>query len=251
MKGLLTVIGSGPGDPNLIVPAAKREIKKAEVIAGYPKYLKLLGTLIDGKKTITTGMRKETERVEEALKTAAEGNRVCLVSSGDAGIYGMAGLALEMLYDKKLEDVVEVKVMPGITAASSCASLLGAPLMHDFCVISLSNLLTKTELIELRLKLAAEGDFVTVLYNPKSSRRVELIETARKTFLNHRSPNTPVGIVNDAYRDSCTVDITTLEKLCDDYENINMSSTVIIGNSSTKHIGGHMITPRGYQLGIN
>lgn len=248
MKGQLTIIGMGPGAVDYIVPAAIREIKEADVIAGYTRYIKLVEKLTEDKRIITTGMRKETERVTAALDSAAEGNKVCLISSGDAGVYGMAGLALEMLYEKGLDSIIDVKIVPGITAASSCASLLGAPLMHDFCVISLSDLLTSKSLIEKRLQLAAEGDFVTVLYNPKSKKRVELIETARKIFLHHRATDTPVGIVNDAYRETSEVQISSLDKLSDEYEKINMSSTLIIGNSNTKKIGCCMITPRGYKL---
>ena len=248
MKGTLTVIGMGPGAADLTAPAASAVIYTADAIAGYTRYIKLLGKPAEGKEIIATGMRKETERVAAALDAAASGKKVCLISSGDAGVYGMAGLALEMLYDRKLETEVEVGIIPGITAASSCAALLGAPLMHDFCVISLSDLLTDKSLIEKRLKLAAEGDFVTVLYNPKSSRRVELIETARLSFLEHRNGDTPVGIVNDAYRETCKTRISTLKKLAAEYEEINMSSTLIIGNSSTKKLGTHMVTPRGYKL---
>ena len=143
MKGTLTVIGMGPGSAEMLTPAAAKEIESADSIAGYTRYIGLIGEMASGKEIIKTGMRKETERVSAALDAAASGKKVCLISSGDAGVYGMAGLALEMLYDRKLEDEVEVKVVPGITAASSCAALLGAPLMHDFCVISLSDLLTE------------------------------------------------------------------------------------------------------------
>ncbi len=247
MNGIITVAGMGPGPKELMAPAVIEAIKAADTIAGYTSYIKLLNELINGKNIISTGMRSEVERVEASLEAAAAGSSVCLVSSGDAGVYGMAGLALEMLYDRGLDKDVEIRIIPGITAASSCAALLGAPLMHDFCVISLSDLLTPKELIEKRLRLAAEGDFVTVLYNPKSRRRVELIETACKTFLLHRSGETPVGIVNNAYREACTVKISCLNKLADHYDDIDMSSTLIIGSSSTQKIGNRMITPRGYK----
>ncbi len=248
MKGTLIVLGIGPGSPEMMSQAARREIEESQVIVGYTRYLSLVKDLIQGKETFGTGMTKETERVRESLNLAATGKRVCLISSGDAGVYGMAGLALELQYAMELEDQVEVKVVPGITAANSCASLLGAPLMHDFAVISLSDLLTPKETILRRLELAAEGDFVTVLYNPKSKKRVDHIEQARQIYLKHRKGSTPVGVVNEAYRETCEVMITTLDELEGLYDRIHMGSTVIIGNSATRRMGDRMVTPRGYEV---
>jgi len=185
--------------------------------------------------------------VEIALDQAAKGKKVCLVSSGDAGVYGMAGLALELLSQHESTNI-DLDIVPGITAASSCAALLGAPLMHDFAVISLSNLLTDSDLIKKRLVLAAEGDFVTVLYNPKSSKRTVLLEEARNIFLEKRAENTPVGIVKNGYRESSSVAISTIKELPGMYDQIDMTTTLIIGNSHTFNWGEYMVTPRGYDL---
>lgn len=247
MKGKLSVIGLGPGFEDYIIPAACKSLEQADIIVGYHKYLKLIEDLIPGKEKQGTGMHKEIERVQTAIEQAAQGEKVCLVSSGDAGVYGMAGLALELLSKQKSTNI-DLDIVPGITAASSCAALLGAPLMHDFAVISLSNLLTDSDLIRKRLTLAAEGDFVTVIYNPKSSKRTVLLEEARKIFLEKRAKKTPVGIVKNAYRNSSSVTISTLTELSGMYDQIDMKTTLIIGNSLTFQWGKYMITPRGYDL---
>ena len=247
MKGKLAVIGLGPGFENYIIPAARQKLDEADIIVGYHKYLKLIKDLIPDKETMGTGMRKELERVQIAVEQADLGKKVCLVSSGDAGVYGMAGLALELLSGQKNINI-DIEIVPGITSASSCAALLGAPLMHDFAVISLSNLLTDSDLIKKRLILAAEGDFVTVLYNPKSSKRTALLEDTVKIFLGKRKGNTPVGIVKNGYRESSSVTISTLEDLPELYDQIDMTTTLIIGNSLTFQWGKYMITPRGYDI---
>ena len=247
MKGKLSVIGLGPGFEDYIIPAARKSLDAADIIVGYHKYLKLIENLISEKEKLGTGMRKEIERVKIALDQAAKGKKVCLVSSGDAGVYGMAGLALELLSQHESTNI-DLDIVPGITAASSCAALLGAPLMHDFAVISLSNLLTDSDLIKKRLVLAAEGDFVTVLYNPKSSKRTVLLEEARNIFLEKRAENTPVGIVKNGYRESSSVAISTIKELPGMYDQIDMTTTLIIGNSHTFNWGEYMVTPRGYDL---
>lgn len=189
-------------------------------------------------------MTKEIDRVELALKEAQKGKQVAIVSSGDAGVYGMAGLVLETVSKQELD--LEVEIIPGITAANAAASTLGAPLMHDYAVISLSDLLTPWEVIVDRLKKAASGDFVVALYNPKSRQRQQQIVEARDIFLQHKEPTTPVGIVRSAKRGSEEMVITDLQHMLE--EEINMVTTVIIGNSETFSFTNFMITPRGYEV---
>ncbi|WP_028974274.1 precorrin-3B C(17)-methyltransferase [Spirochaeta cellobiosiphila] len=247
IKPKLYVIGIGPGDGDYIIPAARTALEESELIVGYGKYLNLLGPLIENKECFTSGMTKEIDRVKYAVDQALTGRSVAIVSSGDSGVYGMAGLAYE-LWKKGGGLGRDIQVVPGITAANSCAALLGAPLMHDYAVISLSDLLTERSLIVKRLELASQGDFVTVLYNPKSKKRVSLIEEARQIFLQSRSPQTPVGMVTAAYREACDIQISTLEQMSALYENMNMNSTVIIGNSQSRRWGDVIITPRGYPV---
>lgn len=191
-------------------------------------------------------MTRETERAAYAIKMAGRGNDVCLVSSGDPGIYGMAGLALELL---KREDAKKIKleVIPAITAAGACAALLGAPLSNDFAVISLSDLLTERKEIERRLLAAARGDFVIALYNPKSAKRTALLKKAWRIFSRYRKPNTPVGIVKNAYRDGQKIILTTL-KDAGSISDIDMTTTIIVGNSKTRVKNGSMLTLRGYHV---
>lgn len=191
---------------------------------------------------VKSAMKKEIERCEETLKLAEEGNVVALISSGDAGVYGMAGIMLEVAGESN----IEVEIVPGITSANASASLVGAPIMHDHVSISLSNLLTDWELIKKRIALASEGDFVISLYNPKSNGRPELINEAVSIMLQYKNKNTPVAVVRNTGRSGENYDITTLEKMLD-FE-INMFTTVIIGNSKTFVKNGKMITPRGYKV---
>jgi len=244
MKGLLTVVSTGPGKREHMTPAAEKALQDAEVIAGYKTYLELVEDLTAGKTVISNGMRQEAERCRAAIAEARKGFRVCVISGGDAGVYGLAGLVLELLEEEERESV---RVIPGVTSATACASLLGAPLIHDFAVISLSDLLTEKDLIRKRLRLAVEGDFVTVLYNPKSTKRIELFRETAAIFLAQRSPETPVGIVRDAYRDSQDIRIVPLGDLAEQ-EWVDMRTTVVIGNSKTLASGGRMITPRGYRI---
>lgn len=246
MSGQLYIVGLGPGDPAHLTPAARAAIERAEVVTGYKTYLELIPELVAGKQTFSTGMRQETERCREALRRAADGATVALVCSGDAGIYGMAGLVLELQQAEGPEDV-EVEIVPGVSAVQGAAARLGAPLMHDFAVISLSDLLTDWQLIRRRLEAAAVADFVVALYNPKSKGRVDQIEEARDILLAHRDPSTPVGIVRNACRRGEMVTVSDLASFT--AETIDMSSLVIIGNSSTfVDARGRLVTPRGYRL---
>lgn len=244
--GKITVIGIGPGSLIDMTPRAAQAIKSADVVVGYTTYIKLIESLIADKKVIGTGMMQEIDRCNMAVDEAANGADTVVISSGDAGVYGMAGLVLELILRRDKGVRPEFGgVIAGVSAVNAAASVLGAPLMHDFAVISLSNLLTPWELIHKRLELAAEGDFVTALYNPKSKKRVQNIEEVREIFLKHRKPDTPVGIVTAASRPAQTKIISTLQDFTK--EDINMFSLVIIGNSNTYVKEGYMITPRGYE----
>ncbi len=244
MQKKLFVIGLGPGDARHMTPAARAAIESSSIVTGYQVYLDLITPLLDDKETFSTGMRQETERCREALRRAAQGAVVSLVCSGDAGIYGMAGLVLEL---QQLEGPaeVEVEIVPGISAVQGAAALLGAPLMHDFAVISLSDLLTDWGLIRQRLDAAGRADFVIALYNPKSRGRTTQIGEARDILLRYRSPQAPVGIVRNACRAGEEVCVTTLEQMLS--AEIDMFSVVLIGNSSSAvDDQGRMVTPRGY-----
>lgn len=224
-----------------MTPRAARALQEAEVIVGYKTYLSFVADLVKDKEIVSSGMRKEVDRARLALEKARAGYSVAVVSSGDAGVYGMAGVVLELAKDQ-----VPVEVVPGVTAATSAASVLGAPLMHDFAVISLSDLLTPWDTIMKRLQAAALSDFVIVLYNPKSGGRRQQIEIAREIFLKHKSPDTPVGIVQNAGRKNESKVISDLAHMLE--EEINMQTTVMVGNSQTRVLHGKMITPRGYIL---
>jgi len=216
-------------------------LKEADIIVGYKTYLGFLGDLLEEKEVIDSGMRKEVERCQIAVNLAREGKKVAVVSSGDAGVYGMAGVVLELVG----EENIEVEIVPGITAANAAAACLGAPLMHDFAVISLSDLLTPWELITKRLDCAAQADFIITLYNPRSKGRRDQIVEAQKIINQYRSADTPVGIVRNAKRDGQEVVITTLGEMLE--KEIDMFTVVVIGNSRTYQNDKHMITPRGYR----
>ena len=239
--GKIYVVGLGPGNKENMTFRAYDVLKNSDIIIGYKTYVDLIEGMFPDKKIIKSYMKKEVERCEETLKLALEGNIISLISSGDAGVYGMAGLMLEIAGGQ-----VEVEIVPGITSANASASLGGAPIVHDSVNISLSNLLTDWELIKKRIDLASQGDFVITLYNPKSSGRPELINEARDIMLKHKRKDTPVLIARNVGREGENYDITTLDKMLD-YE-INMFSTVIIGNSNTKILNNKMITPRGYKV---
>lgn len=240
--GKIYVVGMGPGGPEDMTPRARKAIEDADMVIGYSTYLDLIKDYFPGKQLVRSGMTREVERCKLVLEKALEGNNVALVSSGDSGIYGMAGIMLEIV--NKSESTVEVEVIPGITAATAAAAVLGAPLMHDFAAISLSDLMTPWELICKRIECAAQGDFVICLYNPKSKNRSDYIDTAREIILKYRDIKTPAGIVRNAGRPDQTSVVTTLEDMlnCE----IDMFTVVLIGNSQTYIENGKMITPRGY-----
>ncbi len=239
-------MGIGPGDLDQMSLRAHKVIREAEVIVGYKTYLDLLGNLLDGKEVLSSGMTREVERCQKAIEIAAGGKYVAVISSGDPGIYGMAGITLELVEKQKNNADYGVEIVPGITSANAAAASLGAALMHDFTVISLSDLLTPWELIEKRLFAAAQADFVTVIYNPVSKKRTEQIKKAREIFLKFRSPATSVGIVRNAKRGDEEITRTDLEHFLD-YP-IDMFTVVLIGNSQTYQTENFMITPRGYKV---
>jgi precorrin-3B C17-methyltransferase len=234
------VVGIGPGCPEQMTIQAKQALEEADIIAGYGTYIKLVRPLFPDKEYLQNGMTGEVKRCEMALEQAQAGKTVAMISSGDSGIYGMAGLVLELA--KGMD--IDVVTVPGITAASSGAALLGAPLMHDFAVISLSDRLTEWDLIEKRLHAAASADFNIVLYNPRSKGRPDHIAKAREIFLQYKSAETPVGIVKNIGRDGESAQITTLGEF--DIEQVDMFSTVFVGNSQTYIDGNKIVTPRGY-----
>lgn len=245
-KGKLYLIGFGPGDHDHLTFRAKKCIDEAEVVIGYRTYIHLVKDLIAGKQVIYTGMTEELARARKAIELACEGRKVALVSSGDVGIYGMAGPCFELLKERgwKPGEGIDVEVIPGITAVSSCAAALGAPLTHDFCAISLSDLLTPWEVIVERISAAAKTDFVIALYNPKSGRRTRQIVETQKILLKHRSPDTPVGLVKSCKRDMEQIVLTTLQDMLT--HEIGMLTTVIIGNSNSYRYLDFIVTPRGY-----
>lgn len=229
-----------------MTPKAAKAIEDSEIIVGYNTYIALIRDRIGDRPVVGNGMRQEVERCQKAVELAAEGKKVAVISSGDPGVYGMAGLVLE-LAQKMPEDVrPECEIIPGLTAANTSAAALGAPLMHDYAVISLSDLMTPWELIKKRAKLAAEGDFVIAIYNPKSRGRADYLNQIRDIVMKYRKPETPVGIVRKAGRPGMNWTVSTLEKLPE--EDVDMQSAVIIGNSNTYVADGRMITPRGYKL---
>ncbi|WP_047150407.1 precorrin-3B C(17)-methyltransferase [Aneurinibacillus tyrosinisolvens] len=247
-KGKILVIGFGPGSFEHITQRAREAIQESEVVLGYTTYVDLIrGLLREGQQVIQAGMTEEVGRAQEAVRQAEQGKVVGVISSGDAGVYGMAGLVYEVLMEQGWteKDGISVEIVPGISAINSCASLLGAPVMHDACTISLSDHLTPWELIARRVEAAGQADFVIALYNPKSGRRTRQIEETQRILLQYRSPDTPVGLVKSAYRDRQSVVITDLAHMLE--HDIGMLTTVIIGNNSTRLYDGKMITPRGYQ----
>jgi len=246
-RGKIYVVGIGPGSLEYITPRAKNAITNSDVIVGYDTYLALIQELAKDKEVISTGMTQETMRCETAVELAGSGKTVSVISGGDPGIYAMAGLVFEILRSNDMEAAdFDVEVIPGITALSACAAKLGAPLMHDFVCISLSDRLTQWGLIEKRLEAAAMADFVIVLYNPKSKGRTEHISKARDIILEHREPETPVGIVKAAMRESESAVTTNLGDMLD--HDIDMQTTVIVGNSQTFIWNSLMVTPRGYEI---
>lgn len=241
------MVGIGPGDHEHMSYKAYRTIREADVIVGYDTYIALIRDIISPEQEVVgTGMKQEVERCAEAIRRAAIGKRVAVISSGDAGIYGMAGIVLELIFKMEVHEKIAYEVIPGISAVNAAAASLGAPLMHDFAVISLSDLLTPWEKIKERVEHAALGDFVIALYNPKSLKRVWQIEEVREILLKVKPPHTPVGIVRNAKRTNEQVVVTNLEEFTQ--HSIDMFSLVLIGNSQTYILDGKIVTPRGYQL---
>lgn len=245
-KGKILLVGFGPGAPEHMSQRAREAIAEADVVIGYSTYIKLVQDLLDGKEVIRKGMTEELDRSIEAYQQALLGKTVALVSSGDIGVYGMAGPTYEVLFQAGWtpDSGISVEVIPGATALNACAALVGAPLTHDFCSISLSDLLTPWPTIARRLEAAARADFVVGLYNPKSGRRTGQIVEAQRIMLLHRRPDTPVAIVKSGYRRRQSIQMTSLAQMADC--EIGMLCTVLIGNSSTYLREGLMVTPRGY-----
>jgi len=245
--GKIMLVGLGPGSHAHLTARARAAIAEADTVIGYVTYIRLVAELVEGKEVIKKSMTEELDRAIEAFERARMGKKVALISSGDAGVYGMAGPTFEVLFQAGWtpDSGIEVEIVPGASALNTCAALVGAPLTHDFCAISLSDLLTPWPTIARRLDAVAYSDFVVALYNPKSGRRTRQIVEARRLFLRHRRPDTPVAIVKSAYRPRQRIEFTTLEKMieCD----IGMLSTVLIGNSNTFIRHGLMVTPRGYR----
>jgi cobalt-precorrin 5A hydrolase/precorrin-3B C17-methyltransferase len=254
-QGKLYVVGTGPGAVEHITPYARQAIAESDAIVGYGTYIDLIRELIKDKEVFSTGMTQEIDRCGKAVELALQGKTVSVISGGDPGIYAMAGLVFEIVRAEvrkrgSAETTnnsigVTVEVVPGISALNACAARLGAPLMHDFASISLSDRLTPWELIEKRLDAAAMADFVIVLYNPKSKGRATHIGRAREIIMKHRAPDTPVGIVKGAMRADEKVVLTDIERMLD--AEIDMQTTVIIGNAKTFRWNNLMITPRGYE----
>ena len=237
--GKLYVIGIGPGGLDEMTLRAVKAIEECDIIVGYTKYIEVVKDLIKDKEIFKTGMRGEEERCREALELSKD-KKVALISTGDSGIYGMAGLILEMRKDENVE------IIPGITASSAAGSVLGAPLMHDNCNISLSDLMTPYEDIKKRVRLAAEGDFVISLYNPKSKGRPHYLRECVDIIKEFRGEETPIAVVRNALRGGESKEIFTLKDFND--EVVDMFSIVIIGNSKSYIKDGYFVTPRGYKI---
>ena len=244
--GKIMLVGLGPGNQEYLTGRARAALAEADTVIGYATYIRLIADLLTGKEVIKKAMTEELDRAIEALDRARQGKTVAIVSSGDAGVYGMAGPTFEVLFQSGWtpECGIEIEIVPGASALNTCASLVGAPLTHDFCAISLSDLLTPWPTIARRLDAVAYSDFVVALYNPKSGRRTRQIQEAQRIFLRHRDPQNPVAIVKSAFRPKQSIEFTTLEKLHE--ASVGMLTTVLIGNSNTYVKHGLMITPRGY-----
>lgn len=247
--GKLYVVGVGPGHHDHMTARARAVIEESEIIVGYDTYVSLVEDMLEGKEVYRYAMTQEVERANQAIEFAESGKIVALVSSGDPGIYGMIGLIYEILSEKgwKRGEGLYVECVPGVSSLNSCAALVGSPLMTDFAVVSMSDLLVPWEIIVKRVEAAAAGDYVTVIYNPASKKRIHQLRDTRDIFLKYRKPETPVAIVKGAYRDTQTIAISTLEKMLEHQDLLGMITTVIVGNSSTLDYSGMMINPRGYR----
>ncbi len=253
MIGKLYIVGVGPGRHDHMTFRAKEAICESDTIVGYETYVNLVKDLIKDKTVHRYAMTQEVERAHQCIDLANSGKIVSLVSSGDPGIYGMAGLIYETLAETgwNPDDGLEVEIVPGVSALNSCASIVGSPLMTDFAVVSMSDLLVPWEVIQKRVESAAQGDFVIVIYNPASKKRIHQLQDARKTLLKYRTPSTPVAIIKGAFRESQTIVMTNLENLPNYSDELGMTTTVIVGNSSTYSYKDLMINPRGYKSKYN
>lgn len=253
MSGKLFIVGVGPGHHDHMTFRAKKVIEESDTIVGYTTYVNLVQDLITGKDVYQYAMTQEVERAQQCIDLAKEGKIVSLVSSGDPGIYGMAGLIYETLAESGWDPKtgLQVEIVPGVSALNSCSAIIGSPLMTDFAVLSMSDLLVPWEIIVKRVEAAAQGDFVIVIYNPSSKKRIHQIQETRKILLKYRKPSTPVAIIKGAYRESQTVVMTDLENLEKHSDKLGMISTVIVGNSSTYNYKDLMINPRGYKSKYN
>lgn len=253
MSGKLFIVGVGPGHHDHMTFRAKKVIEESDTIVGYTTYVKLVQDLISGKDVYEYAMTQEVERAQQCIDLAKAGKIVSLVSSGDPGIYGMAGLIYETLAESGWDpkNGLQVEIVPGVSALNSCSAIIGSPLMTDFAVLSMSDLLVPWEIIVKRVEAAAQGDFVIVIYNPSSKKRIHQLQETRKILLKYRKPSTPVAIVKGAYRESQTVVLTDLENLEKHSDKLGMISTVIVGNSSTYNYKDLMINPRGYKSKYN
>jgi precorrin-3B C17-methyltransferase len=248
-KGGIKIVGIGPGGQDHLTGAALDAIGASDCVVGYSAYIDLIRPLLGGKRIISTGMTEEVRRCEAAIEEALRGRVISIVSSGDSGIYGMAGVVLELATKRGLvRDMLDIEVIPGVPAFVAAASVLGAPIMHDFASISLSDILTPWEKIEKRVNNAGSADFVIILYNPKSSKRVEGLGKAIDILRGYRSKATPVGIVRNAMRQGQRSVLTTLGDFDGFSASIDMLTIVVIGNSETFIKDGLMITPRGYGI---
>jgi len=246
-KGLIYLVGLGPGSYGNLTPSARDALRASDSIIGFHSYVDQITELVQGKEIISMALGQEMERAEKAVDLANTGKTVSVVSSGDAGIYGMSGPVFKALCDRNWDGISpRLETIPGISALQSSAALLGSPLMQDFCAISLSDLMTPWQTIRQRIEAAAWGDFVITLYNPKSIKRTHHLIEARQIILKYRVASTPVGLVKDAFRTEQEVTLTTLGDLEQTSDLVNMVTTVVIGNSTTYVHNGHMITPRGY-----
>lgn len=244
MKGSIVIVGLGPGSIEWLAPAAKKALEDAELIVGYHNYLKQIANLCPDTPRFGSGMRQEIDRAKEALHQANAGKKVAIISGGDAGIYGMAGLVIELAGEK---NTLPITVLPGISALNAAAALLGAPLMTDFATISLSDYLVPIETILKRVQVAMEADMVLCLYNPKGVKRTIPFEKVSALLMEKLGPDRLVGLVSNAYREDQEIRIIQVKDLS--LAAINMNTILIVGNSQTKMIAGNLVTPRGYKFG--
>lgn len=248
-QGRLFVVGLGPGAREAMTGQAREALRRADIVIGYDGYFTGLADLVEGKECHSLPLTRETERARLAVERLRAGRVVCVISSGDPGVYAMASLVLECAAAVDEDLLADVEVVPGVSAVNAAAALLGAPLGHDFAVVSLSDLLTAWDAIERRLHAAAVADFVLALLNPKSQRRDWQYRRAAEILAAHRPADTPVGVVRNAFRPGQSVEVTSVAHMAG--AAVDMFTTVIVGNSLTRRFGNVVVTPRGYPVGRN